>query len=168
MSYHSQSPGRSRATSSAGSASANGDHTFGFPMAPPRESAEDQDRERMDTLVPEAKSAEQHELPPSPTVSITGPSESGHGQRQSENPSLRTVSPNRGLSQGDQASSAPSSYSTASRPDISTAAQSFVTMAPTLEGTSGSSEDTHGHARDGRHHHHQHPHVHDPSSWGPV
>ncbi|KZP06789.1 hypothetical protein FIBSPDRAFT_966141 [Athelia psychrophila] len=186
MSYHSRSPRseRSRATSSTGSASAsaNGDHTFGFPMAPPRESAEDQDREGIEASEAESEGegeassegAAQHALPPSPTVSITGPSETGHGQAPSENPSLRTVSPHRLLAVADQAGSAPSSYatvpsnySTASRPDISTAAPSFVTNAPTLDGTSGSSEDTHAHARDGHHHHH-HPHVHDPSSWGPV
>ncbi|KAF7986914.1 hypothetical protein HWV62_12697 [Athelia sp. TMB] len=160
------SAGRSRTGSSAGG-SVNGEHTFGLPLAPPRESAEEAERAEEGEGDAEVEAPEEQEgegLPPSPSVSVTAPSEDGHAPPSpSQNPSMRTVSPHR-LAEQAAGSLAPSSYE--SRPDISTAAPSFVTDAATLEGTSGSSGFSHAPAH--RAHHAHHAHHQDPSVWGPA
>lgn len=126
MSYNSD------VASQAGSGSSNNEnYTFGQPLLPPRESAEDRIEE-----VPVSR-------PDSPTHLRHSPSNTS-AVASSEGPSQRTVSPSRLAESSGQPIAAGTSLAPSfdSQPDISTAAPSFVTDAATQEGTSESSDPT--------------------------
>lgn len=132
------SPSHSRSGSNTGSSvNGNENHTFGIPLLPPRESAEERIEE-----VPISR-------PDSPVEQQLHHSASNV---PSEHPSQRTVSPSRHLEvySGGSGDFAPS---VSSHPGISTAAPSFVTDPATLEGSTESSGRTvssaHGHMVEG-------------------
>ena len=123
---------------SGSSVNGNDNHTFGIPLLPPRESAEEQIEE----------------VPTSRPDSAVEPQLRHSASNVA--PSQRTVSPTRylevpnGGGGGGGGSLAPSGYS---HPGISTAAPSFVTGPATLEGSTESSGRTvssaHGHMVEG-------------------
>lgn len=160
MSYHSDT----RSGTTSGSNSVNENYTFGLPMMAPRESAEDRVEDHVEELPvsrAESESPDMYSPPASPHFSVTAPS---------EHPSQRTVSPSRlGEPQqpvyGEESSLEPS---LSSRPDISTAAASFVTAAATLEGTSGSSERSASTYADVRRIRVQHLSNPSDGTWGPA